>query len=133
MRPFFAQVVVKYFIVQTKKMQSLSLEGNYLAVIFANYISKVCTIKNNTNLNSMFCLIKSSKNDFIFFPAFYLIIWLMTSANFFQNIATLKKWQLVFFWGVKTYFGEMSLKQSIFRHEIFYLYQYCPCNSYCPH
>ena len=27
---------------------------------------KVCTLKNNTNLNSIFCLIKSSKIDFIF-------------------------------------------------------------------
>ena len=38
---------------------------------------KVCPIENNTNLKSNFCLIKSSKIDFIFLSAFYLIIWLM--------------------------------------------------------
>ena len=41
--------------------------------------NKVCPIENNTNLNSIFCLIKSSKFDFIFSPAFYLIMWLITS------------------------------------------------------
>ena len=97
---------------------------------------KVYTIENNTNLNSIFCLIKSSKIGFIFLPAFYLIMWLMTSPKNFEKIAILKKWQLVFFWGVKTYFGEIPLKPlklCIFRHEIFYLYQYCPSNSYCSH
>ena len=39
--------------------------------------SKVCPIENNTNFKSNFCLIKSSKIDFIFLSAFYLIIWLM--------------------------------------------------------
>ena len=39
--------------------------------------SKVCPIENNTNLKSNFCLMKSSKIDFIFLSAFYLIIWLM--------------------------------------------------------
>ena len=53
-----------------------------------------------------FFSIKSSKMDFIFSPAFYLIMWLMTSAKNFEKIAILKKWQLVFFWGDKTYFGE---------------------------
>ena len=33
-------------------------------------IHKVCTLKNNTNLNSIFCLIKSS--EIIFLPTFYL-------------------------------------------------------------
>ena len=53
-------------------------------------VNKVCTIENNTNLNSIFCLIKSSKNDFIFLPAFYLILWLMTSPKNFEKIAILK-------------------------------------------
>jgi hypothetical protein len=52
---------------------------------------KVCTIKNNTNLNLIFCLIKCSKIDFIFLPAFYLIMWLMTSSKNFEKIAILKK------------------------------------------
>ena len=37
-----------------------------------NFSTKVCPIENNTNLNSIFCLIKSSKIDFVFLPAFYL-------------------------------------------------------------
>ena len=57
--------------------------------------SKVCPIENNTNLNSFFCLIKSSKIDFIFFSAFYLIMWLMTSPKNFEKITILKIWQLV--------------------------------------
>ena len=51
-------------------------------------------------------LMKSSKIVFIFLPAFYLIIWLMISLKNFGKISILKIWQLVFFWGVKTYFGE---------------------------
>ena len=70
------------------------------------FSSKVCTIKNNTNLNSIFCLIKSSKIDFIFLPAFYLIIWLMTLSKSFEKIAILKMWGLFSFWGVKIHFGE---------------------------
>ena len=51
------------------------------ALIDSKYVYKVCLIENNTNLNSIFCLIKSSKIDFIFLPAFYLIMWLMTSGR----------------------------------------------------
>ena len=36
--------------------------------------TKVCPIENNTNLNSFFYLIKSSKIDLIFLPAFYMIM-----------------------------------------------------------
>ena len=52
--------------------------------------SKVCTLKNNTDLNSSFCLIKSSKIVLIFLPAFYLSMWLMTSKKNFEKIAILK-------------------------------------------
>ena len=51
-------------------------------------------------------LMKSSDIVFIFLPAFYLIIWLMTSPKNFEKIAILKMWQLFFFWDVKTLFGE---------------------------
>ena len=57
--------------------------------------SKVCPIENNTNLNSIFCLIKSSKIALIFLPAFYLNIWLMTGPKNFEKIAILKIWELV--------------------------------------
>ena len=54
-------------------------------------VNKVCPIENNTNLSSIFCLIKSSKIDFIFLPAFYLIMQLMVSPKNFEKIAVLKK------------------------------------------
>ena len=34
-----------------------------------------------------------------------------------EKISNLKKWQPVFFWGVKTYFGILPLKWCNFRHE----------------
>ena len=55
-----------------------------------NLLHKVCTLENNTNFNSIFCLIKSSKIVFDFLPAFYLIMWLMKSPNNFEKIAILK-------------------------------------------
>ena len=42
-------------------------------------------LENNTNLNSIFCLIKSSEIVFISLPAFYLIIWLMASPKNFEK------------------------------------------------
>ena len=45
--------------------------------------TKVCTLKNNTNLNPIFCLVKSSKNDFIFSSALHLIIWVVISTKKF--------------------------------------------------
>jgi len=53
--------------------------------------NKVCTLENNTNLNSIFCFIKSSKIDFIFLPAFYLIMWLMPSSKNLEKVAILKE------------------------------------------
>ena len=44
----------------------------------------------------------------------------------FDKIAVLKIWQLVFFWGVKTHFGEIPLKLCIIRHDIFYFHQIAP-------
>ena len=96
-------------------------------------LSKVWTIKNNTNLNSIFCLIKSSKLGFIFLPAFYLFMWLMKSSNSFEKIAIQEIWQLVFFWVIKTYFGILPLKWCIFRHGKNWFSQILPCNSYCSH
>ena len=53
-------------------------------------VNKDWELENNTNLNSIFCLIKSSEIVFIFLPAFYLIIWLMASPKNFEKIAILK-------------------------------------------
>ena len=44
--------------------------------------------------------------DFIFSPAFYLIMWLMTLQKNFEKIAILKIWEQFSFWVVKTPFGE---------------------------
>ena len=49
--------------------------------------AKVCTIENNPNLDSFFCIIKSSKIDFIFLPALNLIMWQMTSTKTFEKLA----------------------------------------------
>ena len=85
--------------------------------------TKVCPIENNTNLNSFFYLIKSSKIDLIFLPAFYMIMWLMASPNNFEKIATLKKWLLVFYWCAKTYFGEMHFQAWHFLSLSIFLLQ----------
>jgi len=71
---------------------------------------------------------KKFKNWFHFFTCISPD-YLMVSSKNFEKIAILKKWQLVFFWCVKTYFGEIPLKWCSIRHEIFYFHQYCPSNS----
>ena len=53
-------------------------------------LHKLWSVKKETDLNSIFCLIKSSEIDFIFLPAFYLIMFLMTSSKNFEKIAILK-------------------------------------------
>ena len=79
--------------------------NHWQKVDFLDHLPKVCTLKNNTNLNPIFCLVKSSKIDFIFSPALHLIIWVLILTKKFEKIAILKIWQMVFFRGVKTYFG----------------------------
>ena len=78
---------------------------------------KLWLAKKDTNLNNFFLLMKSSEIIFNFSPAFYLIKWLMTSPKNFEKIPILKTWQMVFFWGIKTYFGILPLKWCIFRHK----------------
>ena len=39
-------------------------------------------LENNTNLNSIFCVMKSSAIIFIFLPAFYLIMWVSLPKDF---------------------------------------------------
>ena len=51
---------------------------------------KVCTLKNNTNLNPIFCLVKHLKIDFIFSPAIHLIIWVVILTKKFEKNAILK-------------------------------------------
>jgi hypothetical protein len=54
--------------------------------------------------------VKSSENNFIFLPAFYLIMSLMKALKNFENIAILKTQELVSFLGAKTHFGKLALK-----------------------
>ena len=77
-------------------------QGKFMYYNLLCILAKVCTLKNNTNLKTIFCLVKSSKNDFIFSPALHLIIWVLILTKKFQKIAILKILQLIFFRGVKT-------------------------------
>ena len=74
--------------------------------------SKLCSVKKDTKLNQVFCIIKSWEIISISLPEFYLIIWLMRSPKNFEKIPILKTWQVDFFWGIKTYFGKMMLFQA---------------------
>ena len=55
---------IEVYYTKTNKQQGLFtvIEWNFSADL-----SKVCPIENNTNLNSIFCLMKSSRIDFYFF------------------------------------------------------------------
>ena len=68
---------------------------------------------------------------------FYLhLSWLYGSwhhQRFFLKIGILKIWQLVFFWGVKIYFGKLLLKWCIFRHGKYWFVQIMPFNSNYSH
>ena len=44
----------------------------------------------STQIENDFCLVKSSKILFTFLPAFYLVIWLMTSPKNFEKMSILK-------------------------------------------
>ena len=67
---------------------------------------------------------------FILLPAFYLIIWLMTSPKKFEKIFILKILQLVFLWGIKIYFDKFLLKWCSFRHGKIWFSKIMPFNSY---
>ena len=95
---------------------------------YSKVVHKLCSVKKDTKLNQVFCLFR---NHFHFLPGFYLILWLMTSLNKFEKITILKKWQLVFFWGIKTYFDILPLKWCFFRHEKINILNKI-CHSFCP-
>ena len=80
--------------------------------------SKLWFEMKSTKLYSKMLLVKSSENNFIFLPAFYLIMCLMNAPKNFEKIAILKTQELDSFWGVKTHFGKLALKWCSFRHEI---------------
>ena len=59
---------------------------------------------------SKISLIKSSKYNFIFLPAFYLIICPMKAPKNFGKIAILKLWDMFSLGSPKTHFGKIALK-----------------------
>ena len=75
----------------------------------------------STKLFSKILLVKSSVNNFIFLPAFYLIMCLMEALNNFEKIAILKTQKPVSFFGAKTHFGKLALKWRIKKED---------CNQY---
>ena len=70
----------------------------------------VLSAKKVTRLYSKILLEKSSGNNFIFLPAFYLTIFLMKATKYFGKMVILKIWALVSLGGAKTHFGKIALK-----------------------
>ena len=60
----------------------------YLSAFDFLYSLNYVQLKNNANLNSIFCLIQTI--DFIFLPAYSLIMWFMRSPKNFVKIPILK-------------------------------------------
>ena len=56
------------------------------------------------------CISKNSGNNFIFLPAFYLIMRFMNAQKNFGKITILKIRELVSLGVVKTYFGKLAMK-----------------------
>ena len=54
-------------------------------------------LEKETKVNAEVLLIKSSRINLIFLPAFYLIMWPMTHQRNSEKIPILKIYQLVFF------------------------------------
>ena len=88
----------------------------------------VCSDLKVTKVNSKIVLIKSSKNYFIFLPAFYLVMCLMKDPKNFWRIVILKTRELVSFWGVKTHFGKLHMNWCNFRHNKIWLQSILCCN-----
>ena len=89
--------------------QLLSLSEVYLLKTKPKYhlvrwLQRLATWKGDKSISKNL-FVKSSENNFIFSPAFYIIIWLMNPPKNFEKIFILKVWQQVSFWGVKTHFG----------------------------
>ena len=90
---------------------------------FCSYLlwSIVCSYIKVTKVNSKMLLMKSSKKDFVFLPAFYLVMCLMKAPKNFWEIVIVKAQELVYFWGLKTRFGKLLIEWCIFRHNAIWL------------
>ena len=83
--------------------------------IFTNFSGKcsgciVLCIKKQTKVCSDFLFIKTSKNNFIFLPVFYLVMYLMKAQKNFGKKAILKILELVSSGSAKTHFGKLAMK-----------------------
>ena len=72
---------------------------------------------NLTKVSPKFSLMKNLGNNFIFLPAFYLIMWVMKASKNFGKKAILKIGELISLNSVKTHFGKIALKLCNFRIE----------------
>ena len=59
---------------------------------------------------SKISLMKTSENNFIFLPVFYLFMCLMKAPKSFEKMAILERCELVFLKGAKTHTNNMALK-----------------------
>ena len=85
---------------------------------------KLCFETKSTKLYSKILLVKSSENNFVFLPVFYLIMWLRKASKNFGKMTIMKILDLISLGGVKTHFGKLALKWCICRHEIFFFNWY---------
>ena len=117
------------------RISSYSFLGNYSFLKVENveiFMYSLSAFKwHKSSIKNLW--VKSSEIELIFWPAFYLIIWLIASPKNFEKIAILKIWQLVFFGGVKIYFGELLLKWCISNHGKNWFSHIMPLNSYYFH
>ena len=84
--------------------------------------SKLWSETNRTKVSSDILIMKSSGNNLIFLPVFFLIMWVMKTLESkvlenFEKIFILKIWELISLGGVKSHFDKLALKWCIFSHE----------------
>ena len=125
-------IAVRFQVLVDKMKEIVTVMKNVQAIFSHQFQSiKLCSVKKDTKLNQVSCLIKSSETMFIFYLNF---IWYYGSwhhQRILKKIPILKTWQMVFFWGIKTYFGILPLKWCIFRHEKMNIFSKI-CHSFRP-
>ena len=68
-----------------------------MSIVVHVEVGKLRSETNRTKVSPKFLLMKSSENNFIFSPVYYLIIVLMKAYKNFEKIAILKTQELVSF------------------------------------
>ena len=81
----------------------------YSHLYFYSFLSNIVrSYSKVTKVYLKILLVKSSENDFIFLPAFYLIMCLMQAPKNSEKIAILKILEQVSSRGSKTHFGKVA-------------------------